>query len=673
MAMFLHIFPGIELYFAAAISILLFLRWKKTKDKTSYYWMLAFVFYSLYDIIQIVFISQIFVFEVFSYYSVHFLRQTFISLMFVSVYYGIVRLLTRKKLITQVLPFTFFFLQEILIAYGDFAVKNIEIADKLHVIFFDVPFNLIIAMLFFKLYQVNKKNYSLMISLAWMGYAILVPIFFYKTGGLILYSISLLPMLLMFFAFLVFFKAPTGEELIEIKPAVEKRLKSKKRYRLKPGYSYLVEEPKSEIAFGIFVDAVMHGIRGLCITRTKPEWIRERYELKKTPVLWLTQTNSGSSETVDPSELEQLVDLIDKFVTTAKFEVVKEEEEDELFVDKYSITAEPTEKDNNTIFKNQSKEEKKYLTTTEEKKIPEKDKEEQTQHKENIADKQGRHKPGTHKGSFVIIGDKEDNGGEDKEKIDDAIKMKNGRGYETTSPYNMGDVKEDKKEEPLIEKSLQGHIKDKYDKNELQGEKDLQVVNDEEKSRKHLFHRVKDKVKFLIQSKKEISKKEIDELLKEKGKSGESEHKTYPQKENQSQKVQPKKINNSGLYEKKERSEEREPQKPLYINKKRTGKMTIIGGSEDVKKSVRHQAYLVLKTPQINHRKSIVLIEGIEYLITNNSFRAVKNIISLLKDKISEGDSALIVPIDPETLSKVQINQIRQNFYIFDPNRNNYF
>src|SRR3989344_4765366 len=615
MAMFLHIFPGIELYFAAAISILLFLRWKKTKDKTSYYWMLAFVFYSLYDIIQIVFISQIFVFEVFSYYSVHFLRQTFISLMFVSVYYGIVRLLTSKKLITQVLPFTFFFLQEILIAYGDFAVKNIEIADKLHVIFFDVPFNLIIAMLFFKLYQVNKKNYSLMISLAWMGYAILVPIFFYKTGGLILYSISLLPMLLMFFAFLVFFKAPTGEELIEIKPAVEKRLKSKKRYRLKPGYSYLVEEPKSEIAFGIFVDAVMHGIRGLCITRTKPEWIRERNELKKTPVLWLTQTNSGSSETVDPSELEQLVDLIDKFVTTAKFEVVKEEEEDELFVDKYSITAEPTEKDNNTIFKNQSK----------------------------------------------------------KEKIDDAIKMKNGRGYETTSPYNMGDVKEDKKEEPLIEKSLQGHIKDKYDKNELQGEKDLQVVNDEEKSRKHLFHRVKDKVKFLIQSKKEISKKEIDELLKEKGKSGESEHKTYPQKENQSQKVQPKKINNSGLYEKKERSEEREPQKPLYINKKRTGKMTIIGGSEDVKKSGRHQAYLVLKTTQINHRKSIVLIEGLEYLITNNSFRAVKNIISLLKDKISEGDSALIVPIDPETLSKVQINQIRQNFYIFDPNRNNYF
>lgn len=37
----------------------------------------------------------------------------------------------------------------------------------------------------------------------------------------------------------------------------------------------------------IFLDLVTHSVHGLYITRTIPQRIRERYGLKKTPIIWL--------------------------------------------------------------------------------------------------------------------------------------------------------------------------------------------------------------------------------------------------------------------------------------------------------------------------------------------------------------------------------------------------
>ena len=114
---------------------------------------------------------------------------------------------------------------------------------------------------------------------------------------------------------------------------------------------------------------------------------------------------------------------------------------------------------------------------------------------------------------------------------------------------------------------------------------------------------------------------------------------------------------------------------PLYgwvSIKLKKGKIVFVGASKELKKKINHKVYLVLKNPQASHRKSMIMIEGIEYLITNNTYAAVKNMITLLKDKISEGDSALIMPIDPHTLSKQQVNQLEQEFYVFDPKRKNY-
>jgi PAS domain S-box-containing protein len=91
---------------------------------------------------------------------------------------------------------------------------------------------------------------------------------------------------------------------IQVEPAVEKELKGKKLYALKKGFSYVIEEETPEKSFDVFLDYVTHGVSGLCITRTNPRFVREKYSLKKTPFIWLsTLTTDEYTSSTDLTEL----------------------------------------------------------------------------------------------------------------------------------------------------------------------------------------------------------------------------------------------------------------------------------------------------------------------------------------------------------------------------------
>jgi len=604
----LYLFPAIEFFFALAITILLFRRFGLTNDRSTYYWMLAFGFYTLYDAMQLLFVSRLFVLGALSYFFLHFIRQTLISLMFVSVYFGIVQLLTDKKILTVILPMTFFGLQELLLAYGDFFVRNIELADKLHVIFFDVPFNMIIAMLFFKLYQVNRKRYSLMIALAWLGYALLVPVYYYTAGNTFIYTISLLPMLVMLLAFLLFYQAPTGESLIEIVPAVEKKLKTPLRYKLRSGHSYLIEEPKPAKAFDVFLDSVMHGVRGLCITRQRPIWVRECYELEKTPVLWLTQLQSETSEKVDPSELEQVVYLVDKFVQKAKSQEAQEEIESTPEIDKYAMSTDELRKFvSKSVEEIKSKEEIKSeenVKPKEEHKATGFEREEPTIEKKPMHEEKPIETPRPHIGKITVIGDEEPVA--KKESVKPVVPV----------PYTNVAQKP-------VSKFKFAVIGDEAPKREVPKPVQSQPVMSKPLSApviKPAFH--------------EVSKFPVKPIP------------VAPKVEQQ--KPEPK----------------LEDEKPKYLNTKPKGRFIVIGASdEEKKKIVKNKAYFELPEGK---RKSVILLDGLEYIISNNSFDAVKKMITLVKDKISEGESCLIVSVDPGTLSPEHMAQLKAEFVMID-------
>jgi len=63
---------------------------------------------------------------------------------------------------------------------------------------------------------------------------------------------------------------------------------SLRKYNLDLGYSYIIKEEIPDQAYDIFVDAAKHGVPCLCVTREYPEKIKDRFDLKAVPFLWLS-------------------------------------------------------------------------------------------------------------------------------------------------------------------------------------------------------------------------------------------------------------------------------------------------------------------------------------------------------------------------------------------------
>ena len=80
---------------------------------------------------------------------------------------------------------------------------------------------------------------------------------------------------------------------------------------------YLVEEEKPEKSFDVFVDSVKHGRQGLYISRQNPAIVREKYQLEKTPDIWLTRNKIPEENCIGPDELVKLYKTIENFVGQA--------------------------------------------------------------------------------------------------------------------------------------------------------------------------------------------------------------------------------------------------------------------------------------------------------------------------------------------------------------------
>ena len=82
--------------------------------------------------------------------------------------------------------------------------------------------------------------------------------------------------------------------------------------KLEMGHSYMFLLDKSDRTFDIFATYVKDGYHGLCISRYFPMKIRKKYGLEKTPMLWLSHTDSEESH-LDPSNLGVLTNILRDF------------------------------------------------------------------------------------------------------------------------------------------------------------------------------------------------------------------------------------------------------------------------------------------------------------------------------------------------------------------------
>ncbi len=82
---------------------------------------------------------------------------------------------------------------------------------------------------------------------------------------------------------------------------------------LRAGRSYLIEEDRPAEAFRLFSKFLGGGGGGLLITRTNPKRVKEAYNLSAERVLWLTDREGSTEETIAPA-LERLVYEIEGFM-----------------------------------------------------------------------------------------------------------------------------------------------------------------------------------------------------------------------------------------------------------------------------------------------------------------------------------------------------------------------
>jgi len=111
---------------------------------------------------------------------------------------------------------------------------------------------------------------------------------------------------------------------LEIKPTLESGLLVEEagKHHLEPGEVYLIEKKGMDATMRVFTDLLAQGWAGLCITRKNPKRLRERYSLRKTPIVCLTTREVEGEMTIAPSKLERIAGTILRFIDMAEKGVV---------------------------------------------------------------------------------------------------------------------------------------------------------------------------------------------------------------------------------------------------------------------------------------------------------------------------------------------------------------
>ncbi len=90
--------------------------------------------------------------------------------------------------------------------------------------------------------------------------------------------------------------------------------------KLMAGWSYVIKEDRPERSFSVFSGLISQGARGMCISRTHPDILKQKYKFEAES-LWLTKTESSQGqpaakgiEFVSPNNLAHLASAIRDFL-----------------------------------------------------------------------------------------------------------------------------------------------------------------------------------------------------------------------------------------------------------------------------------------------------------------------------------------------------------------------
>ena len=60
------------------------------------------------------------------------------------------------------------------------------------------------------------------------------------------------------------------------------------------------------------------------------------------------------------------------------------------------------------------------------------------------------------------------------------------------------------------------------------------------------------------------------------------------------------------------------------------------------------------------NKKTVILLDGLEYLVSNNDYSIVLRLIQQVRDKVSTGDSILLIPVNPSALNEKELTLLKR-------------
>lgn len=103
-----------------------------------------------------------------------------------------------------------------------------------------------------------------------------------------------------------------GKHQVKIKNCPIKPILEKTR-KLERGLSYLIKEKNPLFSYDTFTYLISKGAQGFCLTRAHPSKIKEKYMLRRTPVLWLSKLHTEENVML-PTNLTGMMMMLQKYL-----------------------------------------------------------------------------------------------------------------------------------------------------------------------------------------------------------------------------------------------------------------------------------------------------------------------------------------------------------------------
>ncbi|WP_424357388.1 DUF835 domain-containing protein [Methanocella sp. MCL-LM] len=101
---------------------------------------------------------------------------------------------------------------------------------------------------------------------------------------------------------------------LKIVPVSSDRHDPDQEYRFKKGVVYLIDKQKIDYHMDIFADQVKRDSQGLCISRLCPKLIRDKYGLKETPTIWLSNCDAPGENITKINHINSLTAIVSEFI-----------------------------------------------------------------------------------------------------------------------------------------------------------------------------------------------------------------------------------------------------------------------------------------------------------------------------------------------------------------------